>query len=350
MEFTGERYVPGVAGLEELYIEHMSRYRFVRTLAVGRRVLDVGSGCGYGTYDLAAAGAEMVLGVDISPEAVAYSRRNYRHPVLLFALMDACRLSLEGGFDLVTCFELIEHVEDAEGILEGVHRVLNDSGIFVVSTPNKATYVAGGEGGSNPFHVREYYIEEFRDLLGATFPAVEIFGQQWLEGTALVPHPAPAGPGEIGAGSLPYEGDAPLAHPDGRGTTSAPYFIALCAKQPIPEGVRSGLCPVAFYGAAVRYEGLKRAVRDLEREFDRRGEWAMRLDREVRSRDNTILRLRRELGELRNRFDERGEWTERLNAELRQSGALVERRAEENRRLRESRACRKQPGFSKVRK
>ena len=401
MEFTGERYVPGAAGQEELYIEHMSRYRFARGLAAGRRVLDVGSGCGYGTYHLAAGGAELTLGIDVSPEAVGFARCNYRHPHLCFAVMDASRLGLGDRFHLVTCFELIEHVEDAQAVLRGVHRVLDDSGVFVVSTPNKATYVAGGEDGKNPFHVREYYREEFEDLLGNVFHSVRVLGQHWVEGMALGPHPALAGCGEVGAGRLPEDGvpayrpatdngaasDCGVggaAAPDcGVGSAAAsdcgaggaatwdrraggapdsgpgsgcigsgepPYFVAVCAKRDLLDDVIPSLSPVAFYGRAVRYDSLKEAALALEREFDLRGEWAMGLDRDIGLKDKTIRGLQRELAELRNQFGERGRWAERLNGELRQSGALVERLAEENRCLRESLAARRPAGWSKVTK
>jgi len=371
MEFTGERYVPGAVGQEELYIEHMSRYRFARGLAAGRRVLDVGSGCGYGTYHLAAGVAELTLGIDISPEAVAFARRNYRHPSLSFAVMDASRLSLRDRFHLVTCFELIEHVEDAQAVLKGVHRVLDDSGVFVVSTPNKATYVAGGEDGKNPFHVREYYREEFEDLLADAFPSVRILGQHWVEGMALNPHPALVGCGEVRAGRLLEDkGPCPIDLTDNGATSDCstggaddgrphsgcigggepPYFIAICAKRDVLDDVIPSLSPMAFYGRAVRYDSLKKAALELEREFDLRGEWAKGLDREIDRKDKTIRSLQRELAELRNQFAGRGRWAERLNGELRQSGALVERLAEENRHLRESLTAQRPAGWNKVSK
>jgi len=370
MEFTGERYVPGAAGQEEIYVEHMSRYRFAEGLAGGRWVLDVGSGCGYGTYHLATVGAGLALGIDISPEAVAYSRSNYRHPRLCFAVMDASRLRLRSGFHLATCFELIEHVEDAQVVLQGVHEVLDESGVFVVSTPNKATYVAGGEAGKNPFHVREYYREEFKDLLGSVFPSVRVLGQHWVEGMALRPHPVLEGRDVVRAASLRIAGGgtaipmtdgaasdpacgcatAGEAHSNCAACGEPPYFIGLCAKNDILDDVIRKLNPLAFYGRALRYESLKAAAMRLEREFDRRGEWARGLDREIGSRDETIRSLQRELAEVRNEFNERGRWAERLNGELRRSGALVERFAEENRHLRESLAARRPAGRSKVAK
>jgi SAM-dependent methyltransferase len=355
MEFTGERYVPGTQELEDLYIEHISRYLFTRRLAGGRCVLDIGSGCGYGTYELAAGGAELVLGIDKSVEAVEFSRRNYSHPNLSFAVMDAARLSLKGRFDLVTCFELIEHVEDADSVLEGVSRVLDESGVFIVSTPNKATYVAGGEDGKNPFHVREYYRAEFENLLGSTFRAVRLLEQRWVEGMAFSANPAPAILTDARAVGLPEDPSRNSGSAAGAGSlqapvpvAEAPYFIALCGNQEILDDVILGLESLAFYRRAPRYEALKAAARKLEQEFDRRGEWAQGLEKECRAKDRAIRDLRCELAELRSEFDERGRWARRLNAELRQSGAMVERLAAENRRLREGLAGRGQEAGTKV--
>ena len=47
LEFTGERFVPGVRG--EIWIEHWHRYHFAARCVAGKRVLDVACGEGYGT-------------------------------------------------------------------------------------------------------------------------------------------------------------------------------------------------------------------------------------------------------------------------------------------------------------
>jgi SAM-dependent methyltransferase len=348
MEFTGERYVPGAAGFEDLYIEHMSRYEFVRGLVPGMRVLDVGSGCGYGAYHLAAAGARTVLGIDISEEAVEYARRNYTHWGLEFDVIDAAHLHMERRFDVVTCFELIEHVEDAGAVLSGVGHVLDGAGIFIVSTPNKATYVAGGEGGKNPFHVREYCRDEFENLLRHAFPNVLILGQYWLEGMALSPHPDLAVCAGGRGGCLPGDKHACCGPGGLRGggqawamTAEPPYFVGVCAKRAILDDAVARMIPVTVYSRAVRYDTLKQVARSLEEEFDRRGRWAQGLDLECRVKDDTIRGLQRDVARARQDLEERARWAEGLNAELRQSGALVQRLAEENRQLREALAASK---------
>ncbi|HNP61759.1 MAG TPA: hypothetical protein PKM72_13020, partial [Nitrospirales bacterium] len=47
LPWTGERYVPGVIG--DIELEHLHRYYLARELAVGKDVLDIACGEGYGS-------------------------------------------------------------------------------------------------------------------------------------------------------------------------------------------------------------------------------------------------------------------------------------------------------------
>ena len=70
-EFTGERVIPGLVDAD-LLNEHLARYAFAARLARGKRVLDAGSGSGYGSAEVAKTAAS-VLGVDQSPDAVQFA-------------------------------------------------------------------------------------------------------------------------------------------------------------------------------------------------------------------------------------------------------------------------------------
>src|ERR1700742_1669756 len=83
-EFTGERIIPGGVDID-LLNEPLARYAFASRLARGKRVLDAGCGAGYGSAELAHA-AQTVVGIDVSPEALAFARANYRLPNLTFEL------------------------------------------------------------------------------------------------------------------------------------------------------------------------------------------------------------------------------------------------------------------------
>src|SRR5712691_8135384 len=123
LEFDGERFVPG-AGVEITY-HHWLRYLFAAQFAAGKRVLDVASGEGYGAAALAETAAQ-VNGFDADEAAVAHARAAYRdHPRLSFrcAKIDEYFASAPPeSYDLVTAFEIIEHVDERTQLrlLEGI--------------------------------------------------------------------------------------------------------------------------------------------------------------------------------------------------------------------------------------
>jgi SAM-dependent methyltransferase len=174
LKATGERLIPEQQREELLYAEHIARYRFAAQFARARRVLDAGSGEGYGAAILAAAGAASVVGVDVEKEVVRRAGERYR---LDFLQADVCNLPFEDqSLDLVVCFETIEHVEAASRAVSEFRRVLTPEGLLVISTPNSDEYLV-----ENEFHLREYTPGEFDKLLAEQFPErLWLYQQNWL--------------------------------------------------------------------------------------------------------------------------------------------------------------------------
>lgn len=185
LEFTGERFVPGIAG--EIAHEHWHRYAFARHFATGRRVLDAACGEGYGSALLAATAAE-VVGVDIAEEAVAHARSTYAgRSGLRFEQASAAALPLpDGSVDLVVSFETLEHLprEDQPRMLAEFARVLTRDGLLLLSAPNPVEY-SEARGYRNPFHLHEPPREELAALLAAAFPAQRWFRQRRYFGSAI---------------------------------------------------------------------------------------------------------------------------------------------------------------------
>ena len=174
MDPTGERLVPDAHRGQLIYAEHVARYRFAAQFVSGRRVLDAGCGEGYGTALLASAGAESVVGVDVDEPTIEHARERYGRD---FQVADVAELPFEDdSFDVVVCFETIEHLADGSRAVAELRRVLADDGVLVISTPNPAEYVV-----ENEFHVREYTPEEFAELLDGHFPQrTWLYQQNWL--------------------------------------------------------------------------------------------------------------------------------------------------------------------------
>jgi len=177
LEWTGERYLPW---LEDPYIsyEHLHRYAYVTQFVPNKKVLDLACGEGYGSRLLART-AESVVGVDIDEDTVRHARNKYIRSNLQFKQGSITDIPIEGRnlFDVIVCFEALEHIQDHEKLLNEVKRLLTKDGLFVVSTPNKWAY-SDEPKYENPFHVRELYLDEFTELFEKYFKQIKILGQR----------------------------------------------------------------------------------------------------------------------------------------------------------------------------
>lgn len=142
----------------------------------GRMVLDVAAGAGFGA-DLLSERARLVVGVDLSREAVSDARRRYRRPNLAFVQADAPALPFrDGSFDLVVSQDTIEHVGDDQGFVREAARVLKPRGMFIVFTPWREAHAPAPD---NPFHLREYSADSLRELLAPHFAEIRFWGRRW---------------------------------------------------------------------------------------------------------------------------------------------------------------------------
>lgn len=104
--------------------------RTLQPLAPFGRALDVGCGVGANLAVLSALCGELVA-VDSSPDAVRWCRERG----LAAELGDIANLQFpSASFDLVTCLDVLEHVDDVQATGE-IHRVLRPGGLLLVTVP-----------------------------------------------------------------------------------------------------------------------------------------------------------------------------------------------------------------------
>lgn len=189
LPWSGERYLPELAG--QIRYEHLHRYAFCRPYALGRNVLDIACGEGYGSAILAQV-ATHVVGVDIAPEAVNHARERYqgRFSNLEFVLGSATGIPYpDESFDLVVSFETIEHLSEQEAMLSELRRVLCPDGILIISTPDRDVYHRA-YGAENHFHVKELDKPSFKKMLRRHFPFVDLYGQRFVTSGWIQPDAA----------------------------------------------------------------------------------------------------------------------------------------------------------------
>jgi GT2 family glycosyltransferase/SAM-dependent methyltransferase/glycosyltransferase involved in cell wall biosynthesis len=309
IEWTGERCVPWAPDVQVVY-EHYHRYLWAGSVLAGRRVLDLGSGEGFGAAILADT-ATHVVGIDIDERTVEHSQLNYAAQNLEFSVGSALDLSAyeAGSLGAVVAFEIIEHVRDQERVLAEIARVLADDGLLVVSTPDRRIY-SEVSGHSNPFHERELGYDEFLELLGREFSDVSVWGQRTITGSHL--RSLDGQPGEAGATDA-ADFYLERAGEEWRiaGDPAALYLVALASKAPLPA--RAGTSTLADCGlelmrlkerdAVIATSDRDAALHTLEQERAQRvrelRELAARMSQEVGQRDRDIERGQEDVSALR---------------------------------------------------
>jgi 2-polyprenyl-3-methyl-5-hydroxy-6-metoxy-1,4-benzoquinol methylase len=222
IEATGERFIPELMGGQLIEAEHVVRYALGARLCAGKQVLDAGCGVGWGTLLLLESGAAAASGIDIAPDAVEDARG--RVPGADIRQGDLADLPWpDASFDLVVCFEALEHVHQQDQVLDELVRVLRPGGILMVSSPNPRVYPAG-----NPFHVHELTPEELRAALQSRLPHVALLHQHEQMASVLVPpgalesdHPGPA------------DTELRLVHPLTEGAD--PYSLVVASGEQLPS-------------------------------------------------------------------------------------------------------------------
>lgn len=159
-----------------LRLMHLRAYDEAVAHAAGRDVLDVGCNTGYGTMRFTTV-ARRVVGVDVSPRAIEAAQHRAEAGRPEFVLGGGLDLPVpDHAFDLVTSFQVLEHVPDPIAFLRELARVTRPGGQIILATPNAATRLYPGMTPWNRFHVREYLAEELRELLTGVFPRIRVLG------------------------------------------------------------------------------------------------------------------------------------------------------------------------------
>lgn len=120
---------------ERRYHEILDRVEALRPVG---RLLDVGCGSGH-FISVAESRGWQAVGLEVSDSAGELLERlkvarRLSFPVVRAGLREAGLPA--GGFDLITLFEVVEHVDEPAEFLTEAHRLLADRGLLYLTTPN----------------------------------------------------------------------------------------------------------------------------------------------------------------------------------------------------------------------
>jgi SAM-dependent methyltransferase len=142
----------------------------------GRALLDIG--CGTGAFlDRARSRGFVPAGFDFDRDDVRIARSRYGLDEVRESDIEAFATAAAGRqWDVVTLFEVIEHVEDPRALLGAVRRLTRPGGLVALSTPNRDRRLdALRDGDWPPNHLTRWSAAALRRLLeGQRFGVVSL--------------------------------------------------------------------------------------------------------------------------------------------------------------------------------
>jgi len=110
-----------------------SQVRLIKRYGNGTHLLDIGCGEGFFLFNASKAGYT-AKGIEISQDVAKYARREFSLDVEAKPFEDL-RFD-QDYFDVVTLWQVLEHVPYPSLILSEVHRILKPGGLLATSTPD----------------------------------------------------------------------------------------------------------------------------------------------------------------------------------------------------------------------
>jgi 2-polyprenyl-3-methyl-5-hydroxy-6-metoxy-1,4-benzoquinol methylase len=168
--------IPNGAGYLPHIIYHLVRYKFVKGfIKPTDEIMDIACGTGYGTRMLSDY-CKTIVGIDINKDTIDYAVENYGGENREYH--QGSILEIKGQYDIIVCYETIEHINKEEGVLavKNLKECLKPNGILFISTPKKLPTEELSSGRAE-FHKFEYTYEDFKVLLSTFFERPIIFSQ-----------------------------------------------------------------------------------------------------------------------------------------------------------------------------
>ena len=134
-----------------------SQVGLVKQYKNGTYLLDIGCGEGFFLFNASRAGY-ITKGIELSQDAVEYARREFGLDVEAKPFEEL--QFPEDHFDVITLWQVLEHVPYPRMILKEVRRILKPEGLLVASTPN-IEGIPAKMLGKRWWNVRRLHINQF---------------------------------------------------------------------------------------------------------------------------------------------------------------------------------------------
>lgn len=162
---------------------------FVNNINSGDKVLDIGCGNGYLTYDISQK-AKKVVAVDLDRKNIELAKKIFFRQNITYLVGDGTRLNLKEKFDVVVLSNILEHIEDRHSFLSRIYALAEK---FLIRVPmvnrDWLTYYKKELGCNyllDPTHKIEYTLETLEKEMAEVGLKVKSWSIQFGETWAVV--------------------------------------------------------------------------------------------------------------------------------------------------------------------
>jgi 2-polyprenyl-3-methyl-5-hydroxy-6-metoxy-1,4-benzoquinol methylase len=159
----------GKVGVAYQFIPSFERYVFVLEFCQNKSVLDAGARNGFGSSIISHFSKSLTIS-DIKKHCLIEAKNYHKYycPVE-FVHVDFDKNFVDGTWEIIVAFEIIEHLSNPEFFLENLRKTLSKDGKFIFSVPHltpapehKSLFDEQGIRGlvSKFFVIEEFYVQE----------------------------------------------------------------------------------------------------------------------------------------------------------------------------------------------
>lgn len=182
-------FIPRTAHIESELVQyrrqgnHWLRYELAERILSGPSLLEIGCGCGLGTLAFGSK-FENIVGIDTNAGAVGWATR-YVSPLrkgsaFLIGEFES-RDELQGKFDSVVAFEVLEHVREPRRFLGAIRSLLKPTGTVLLSTPNGFYSNHRHQLFRTGYHIDEYSLPELVGMMPESLALEQAYGESRVD-------------------------------------------------------------------------------------------------------------------------------------------------------------------------
>ncbi len=167
---TAERVSDKDVSDNYIYQRSLFAYEEAAKLVSGD-VLEIGTGSGYGIEIISPKTNKFITVDKFENENLTRLKEKFNNLVFIKTNVPPLTGIEDNSVDYVITFQVIEHIQNDKEFVKEIYRVLKNKGKLIVTTPNIKMSLT-----RNPWHIREYTINELENLLLKSFQSVEKLG------------------------------------------------------------------------------------------------------------------------------------------------------------------------------